>query len=127
MGANPDLPSKARRWLNPRFSLKVLLLAFTAVAIGFPIWYRWPYTEESQLPEDTSRPPTFKIVTTWRRTWGGGREKHGPETRVTPDGKSRVVTHYKNGVKSGPYAEYFDDVLRLSGQFMAGERSGEWK
>ena len=39
-------PAK-RRW-SPRlqFSLRVLLLAITAFAIGFPIWFRWPYRTE---------------------------------------------------------------------------------
>jgi len=42
------------RWTVPRrnavffslrlqFSLRLLMLALTAFAIGFPIWYRWPY------------------------------------------------------------------------------------
>src|SRR5262245_24123007 len=56
-----------RSWLRPRFSLRVLLLAVTAFAIGFPIWYRWPYEE---------RPPFIgarDVVITWQRQWGGGR------------------------------------------------------
>jgi len=36
----PRLPDAAR---GCNCSLRLLLLAFTAFAIGFPIWYRWPY------------------------------------------------------------------------------------
>jgi hypothetical protein len=116
----------AKRWPRFRFSLRVLLLAFTAAAIGFPIWYRWPYTEESQLPADTSKPPAFHVVTTWRRTWGGGRTKHGPETRERRDGKVSVVEHYKEGVLDGPFTEHYHGT-EIAGQYTAGQKSGRWK
>ena len=48
-GMNAKAP---RRWFQ--FSLRLLLIAFTAFAIGFPIWYRWPY--QKSLDEATSAP-----------------------------------------------------------------------
>ena len=45
--ASSPTPTAPRRWpLRPRFSLRLLLLGVTAFAVGFPIWYRWPYVEE---------------------------------------------------------------------------------
>jgi hypothetical protein len=39
-------PLAPHRWLpRPQFSLRLLLLAVTTFAIGFPIWYRWPIEE----------------------------------------------------------------------------------
>jgi hypothetical protein len=105
----------------------MLLLAFTAAAIGFPIWYRWPYTEESQLPADKRQPPVYKLVTTWRRTWGGGRVKDGPETRESPDGKFRVVKNYKDGVLDGPYTEYYRDKELVVGQYIEDKKTGRWE
>src|SRR5262245_11201972 len=78
-----------------QFSLRLLLLAFTAFAIGFPIWYRWPYTEEElrypgkrdstgQWKQDTTKPPLRRIVRTFRRTWGGGKVQEGPECEYLP-------------------------------------------
>ena len=34
-----------RRWFSPRFSLKMLMLAVTAAAIGSAVWWRWPITD----------------------------------------------------------------------------------
>ena len=69
-------PHPNRRWtLRLQFSLRLLLLALTAFAIGFPIWYRWPFEEtDYQYPGgDKTRPPMGKSVKTWRRSWGGGK------------------------------------------------------
>ena len=47
-----------RRWFSPRFSLKMLMLAVTAAAIGSAVWWRWPVTikrviRQSPLIEET--------------------------------------------------------------------------
>jgi hypothetical protein len=104
----PDTPERRRSWLRPQFSLRLLLLAFTAFAIGFPIWYRWPYEEVAQFPSPisgTAKPIDDKRITTWQRQWGGSRLKHGPERR-TIGGQLTSLTTYHNGHKEGPYMDY---------------------
>jgi hypothetical protein len=94
----------ARRLRLPlRFSLRVLLVAFTAFAIGFPIWYRWPYSEEElhywerNGQPDRTRPPWARSVTTWQRQWGGGRLKHGTATTYITNSKEMGQKEYRNG------------------------------
>jgi hypothetical protein len=91
-----------RPWLRPRFGLRLLLLAFTAFAVGFPIWYRWPYEEREVAEAGVSR---VERITTWQRQWGGGRLKRGPE-RHTIDGVIFRSTNYRDGRKHGPHTEY---------------------
>src|SRR5205809_4736 len=59
-----------------QFSLRLLLIAFTAFAIGFPIWYRWPYQE---VREEHIRvgPSILRSVVHWQRQWGGKILMHG--------------------------------------------------
>jgi hypothetical protein len=95
-------------WRFFRISLRTFLLAFTAIAVGIPIWYRWPYTEEvSHYPTirqpdgthipDTSRPPWQRVVTTWRRVWGQGRVRWGPETTYDSTGRvTRVISCFED-------------------------------
>src|SRR5688572_12726396 len=89
-----------------QFSLRVLLAAFTLFAIGFPIWYRWPYREVITTyvmaggQPDKSK-PTGKYVRTWQRAWGGGRLKHGPWVFESADGNERHEDHYENDVLNG--------------------------
>jgi hypothetical protein len=99
--------------------LRVLLLLFTALAIGLPICYRWPYEEEladvlprsladpfDRLPSDDpfGPPPTrVRRITTWQRQWGGDKLKHGVERHVGTGG-SRSTT-YRLGKRHGPYLE----------------------
>ena len=97
-----------RSWLRPRFSLRVLLLAFTAFAIGFPIWWRWPYEEVEQLPSSfrgITPPVDEKRLTTWQRQWGGKVLKHGPERHLI-NGETQTETIYRDGKKHGPYVVY---------------------
>ena len=121
-----------------RFSLRVLLIAFTAFAIGFPVWYRWPY-EESQdetipRPADpfaapaTGRPPAIKstLVTTWQRQWGGGRLKHGPESTYR-NGNLILRVTYRSGILHGPYETRQRNGFREVGQYVEGRKSGEWR
>ena len=121
------IAANARRsWLQPRFSLRVLLLAFTAFAIGFPIWWRWPYEET----EDLSRlvgPNLGMRTTTWQRQWGGGRLKHGPERMEHPR-QLQVLTTYSNGRKNGLYLLRGSVVEPsfISGQYVDDEKDGVW-
>jgi hypothetical protein len=117
-----------RSWLRPRFSLRVLLLAVTAFAIGFPVWYRWPYEEVEILPPSgRGKPVVEQRITTWQRQWGGEPLKHGPH-RIVRDGKTFELTTYRNGRKHGQYYLTFGDPkdAALSGQFVDDEMDGVW-
>ena len=113
-------PTKRRSWLLPRFSLRVLLLAVTAFAIGFPIWYRWPYEEVEKLSSPvtvTGKPIEYTRITTWQRQWGGGRLKHGPEQAIIA-GLTVSLTTYRNGRKHGQYSEHLI-LARFGGRSIA--------
>ena len=95
--------SPPRRPLALRYSLRMLLLALTAFAIGFPIWYRWyrlPYEEEVSKAARRKGAPVFKQTVTWQRQWGGGRLKHGPESHYM-DGELLERTMYRDGQPHG--------------------------
>src|SRR5437762_9454169 len=102
----PDVSSNTffRRW-RLQFSLRLLLVAFTAFAIGFPIWYRWPYHETvvNRFPTGPVDAPTgmdqSTEVTTWQRQWGGGKLKHGPEKSFFHN--CVFTTPYVNGRRNG--------------------------
>jgi len=130
---------KPRSWLRPRFSLRVLLLAFTAFAVGFPIWYRWPY-EEWHVPSGNGGGIPITRVTTWQRQWGGSVVQHGPERSLCA-GKTVSLTTYNNGRKHGPHIAYGlsrtsvdGQVIRTDvttepiaiGQYVDGKRDGIW-
>jgi hypothetical protein len=104
---------------NLRFSLRALLLAVTAFAIGFPIWYRWPY-EEMHRESVSGAAATIERITTWQRQWGGGRMKHGPE-RFTKNGKAVATIMYRRGLRHGPYQSTDE-----SGQFADDLKEGIW-
>lgn len=106
-----------RRW-RLQFSLRLFLLAVLAFAVGFPLWYRWPY-EEFKV-EGTTR-----TTTTWQRQWGGGRLKHGPQTQV--QSTYTWVTSYSQGVENGLYRELSDGEVIVSGQHQSGRRHGIWQ
>jgi hypothetical protein len=94
-------------FLRLQFSLRLLLLAFTAFGIGFPIWYRWPYEVEEALPSPIrgAGPAESKRISTWQRQWGGGELQEGPE-RTFLNGHVTSLTTYRSGRKHGPYAGY---------------------
>jgi hypothetical protein len=127
-------PTKRRSWLRPRFSLRAALLTFTAFAVGFPIWWRWPYEETEVYIEDAGSTPVTRI-TSWQRQWGGGRLKHGPEREIIP-GYAVVTFTYKNGQWHGPHtwiplpkdgASFVNSGEPvLSGQYFDGQRDGVW-
>ena len=119
-----------RKWLRPRFGLRLLMLAVTAFAIGFPIWYRWPYEEVRELDDFSSR------VTTWQRQWGGRRPRHGPE-RHFADGQLSFLMTYRDGLMHGPYFSYSirtgannklvrDSEPAETGEYLDDEKHGAW-
>jgi hypothetical protein len=103
------------RRLRLQFSLRLLLLVLTAFAIGFPIWYRWPYTEVTAKGTRT---------TTWQRQWGGGRLQHG--TQTLRQGKLVQTSNYRRGEPHGPYMTKFGDKVVERGQYVAGKKEGVW-
>ena len=130
MPASPTQPVRRPRFAL-RYSLGVLLVAFTSFAIGFPVWYRWPYEEEEPRysmrtgQPDKTRPPSGTLVTTWQRQWGGGRLKHGPELTYRKD-KLILRTTYRNGILHGPYETWLANGNHEIGQYIEGKKCGEW-
>ena len=122
--------SRASRRLPLRFSLRVLLIAFTAFAIGFPVWYRWPYTEEELLypnrkgQPDKSQASNGRVVMTWQRQWGGGRQKTGGEWTYR-DGELRSFYTFRNGERHGPFTVHSGNGSRVVGQHSNGNLDGE--
>src|SRR5678815_1683618 len=106
-----DSPAPKPRRSRLQFSLRLLLLAFTAFAIGFPIWYRWPYeeTEEHDSPDPFSKGTTTQTITrTWRRTWGGGKVRSGREIEEVRRGKfhRKTIRHYDDDQLHGKFEVY---------------------
>jgi hypothetical protein len=120
-----------RRRSRLQFSLRLLLLAFTAFAIGFPIWYRWPYeAEEIHYATTNGKPDTTRVlsrtVNTWQRQWGGGKKRHGPSRVWRASADVTVVEHFEHDVRSGPFQlEAGSD--KTTGQFLDGKKHGEWR
>lgn len=112
-------PTHRHSWLQPRFSLRLLLLAVTGFAIGFPIWYRWPYQEVAQ-ESPANAPRVVRQITTWQRQWGGGRRKHGLELWEV-NGEVVASTTFKNGLRHGPY-----DSENVQGQYVDDLKEGTW-
>jgi hypothetical protein len=121
-------PSSPRRPLAVRYSLRMLLLALTAFAIGFPIWYRRPYEEVEAEGTMGSRKgaPNFKRSATWQRQWGGGRLKHGPESHYM-DGELLHRTIYRNGQPHGLWEQNHPSGAREVCQCENGKRHGLWQ
>ena len=117
-------PAKIRRFPPLQFSLRVAFLALTAFAVGFPVWYRWPYEEviEHKSPTGSVGATT---TTTWQRQWGGGRRRHGLETR-RQDGGLVQTTMYVRGVAHGPYQMTNKGRSEAQGQYEDGMREGTW-
>jgi hypothetical protein len=102
----------------------MLLAAFTAFAIGFPVWYRWPYEEEDTAA--TKNNTAIKRIITWQRQWGGGRLKHGPESTYR-SGNLILRATYRSGLLHGPYETRQRTGDREVGQYVEGKKSGEWR
>jgi len=122
----PPPTSPARR-SRLQFSLRLLLIGLTAFAIGFPIWYRWPYveTEVVYFGSGKSQRPLRTMSSTWRRTWGGGKAKHGRAIGEYLQWE-KTVSHFQDGKLHGPYAVHFQGQLTLKGQYVHGQMEGAW-
>lgn len=112
-----------------RFSLRVLLFAVTAFAIGFPVWYRWPYevVEYSRITTGPG-PSTARRVKTWQRQWGGGRLQHGEEQFYVGEKLIEVQT-YRDGKLHGPFRQFNqpENFAFLDGSFDQGLKDGAWR
>src|SRR4051812_42893204 len=111
-----------------QFSLRLLLLALTAFAIGFPIWYRWPY-EESTEKRSAAGNVIWQTTTTWQRQWGGDRLKNGIErtTRFVGTDPVNTTTTYVSGKREGAYATSFARIqFSETGQYADDEKEGRW-
>jgi hypothetical protein len=101
--------------LPVRFSLRTLLVALTLFAIGFPIWYRWPYREVELIyrnvngQPDKTKPPVMRVVSTWRRNWGGKPYKQGESIVYRADGGIIARTEYRRDKRNGPKKSFRDD------------------
>jgi hypothetical protein len=105
-----------------RFSLRLLLLAVTVFAIGFPIWYRWPYEE---VDDKQSANPDLRSTTTWQREWGGGRSKIA-RSKYFQGSRIRLET-FRGETRHGPYEISSRDGSREVGQFVDGKKDGLWQ
>ena len=126
-------PPKPRR-SRLQFSLRVLLLGLTAFAIGFPIWYRWPFEEveykypspDPFAPPGASKTPYATITRTWRRTWGGGKVQSGRTVAERERGRFKTIEFFENGERHGLFESYFGGKLVRSGRYEHGKREGTW-
>src|SRR5438034_1924689 len=96
--------------LRPRatrlqFSLRLLLLGITAFAIGFPIWYRWPYQEVLEQRDPVTGAVTSRRIMTRQRQWGGENLPHGKQEdhHLWGGDEMIITTHYVRGNRHGPY------------------------
>ena len=89
-----DVPTIAsgrpkRRWLSPRFSLKMLMLVVTAAAVGAAFWWRWPVTVTNMNGSSVTQK-------TYHRGLWGNLIRHGMH-RTTVDGKLEQEMQYCEG------------------------------
>ncbi len=122
-------PAPTPRRLPLRFSLRVLLLAVTAFAIGFPIWYRWPYEEAEPWQGFSSvGPNSMYRVKTWQRQWGGGRLQHGEERIYIGDKLVEVYT-YRAGKRQGSFRRFNqpENYVSEEGHYEQGLKQGAWR
>jgi hypothetical protein len=127
-------PTPRRTWYRPRFSLRLLLIAFTLFAIGFPVWYRWPYkVREVQYPyvgnrPDPTKPPESITTASMQRVWGKEPVKDGPQvTRYSlPNGQGTTTQEFEDGVAHGQYLQRRNNVVVVQGRYERGKREGRW-
>jgi len=111
--------------------LRVLLLLLTLFAIGFPVWYTWPY--RSRTPHypiiagkpDPTKAPTGETSSQMKRVLGGKPVKHG-KTVIVNGPYERTYT-YDNNVLHGEYIEQLNGRVRITGRYERGEKHGEWQ
>jgi hypothetical protein len=138
--ASLTAPINRSHWLpRPRFSLRSFLLAFTAFAIGFPLWYRWPY-QAARVPSKEQRhdqycgTPYFpdadhdysRVEGTYRRTWGGPPVEHGRIRKFDRRGDLAIEQSFRDGIKHGPCREYSGGIVSRWGQYQGGLKAGRW-
>jgi hypothetical protein len=126
---NDASPTRKRRLWRPQFSLRVLLIALSLFAIGFPIWYRWPYQDVLEERDPTTGAVTLRRISDWQRQWGGERLLHGKSEvhHLWGGGEIVITTHYVHGNRQGPYT-IRDSKGRNSttGQYLDNKREGVW-
>jgi hypothetical protein len=83
---------RPRRWFSPRFSLKMLMLAVTAAAVGSAVWWRWPVTIQKVIRQS----PLIEETRTYHRGLWGNLIEHGVYRR-TVDGKIEREMHFHEG------------------------------
>jgi hypothetical protein len=119
--------ARPRAW-RLQFSLRVLLVAFTAFAIGFPVWYRWPYVEIVEKHDGAGNLLSKRTIT-WQRQWGGGRLMHGTEetTQMVGGTPYAATTTYVKGMRQGPYTTQFAKTrFSQKGQYLDDMKEGRW-
>ena len=79
---NDTSPSNRPRPWRLQFSLRLLLFAFTVFAIGFPAWYRWPYTETMEERDPVTGAVIATRISRWQRLYGGGRVLQGKQQQT---------------------------------------------
>lgn len=126
MTTSAPAPAARPRLWRLQFSLRFLLVAFTIFAIGFSVWYRWPYEEiVAHTAADGSH---VQRITTWQRQWGGGRLKHGID-RLFVDGSLLESTTYDRGKKHGLYISHRwskEGQPDTTGQYFNDVKEGTW-
>src|SRR5262245_44331837 len=117
-------PPNRRAWPRLQFSLRILLLGLTAIAVGFPIWYRWPFEEEKwESPAGVT--PKVGCITRWQRQWGGGLLQEGAQRFLVGD--VTTTMHFVRGKKHGPYAvEDAKGRVGATGQYVDDLKEGVW-
>ena len=104
-----------------QFSLRVLLVAFTLFAIGFPIWYRWPYEEHVNEPNTLGDRQTI----IWQRQWGGERLQVGK--RFYSKDRLILTMDYQDGELHGEWKRFHNDgTIKESRQYFEGKKHGAW-
>ena len=108
-----------RRWLSPRFSLKMLMLVVTAAAVGAAFWWRWPVTQTTEKKRGSSvTTETF----TYHRGLRGDLIKHGVH-RIVRDDNVETEAYYREGLLHGPYRR----GGWVTGEYFLGEKHGTWR
>ena len=118
-------PSSPRSRPRLQFSLRGFLLVLVALAIGFPVWYRWPYQKRELLSPPGSA-PVAERVTNWQRQWGGTTVRQGLEQRLK-DGQVVEQWAFERGRLHGPYFRNgADGQPELYGSYVDGLKDGVW-
>lgn len=131
--ANKPAVQRPRR-LRPQFSLRVLLLLLTLFAIGFPVWYVWPYTDREVHYEmgptgkpDKTKLPIGETVTSMKRVIGGKPVKHGLKISRFPGRISQERSQeFVNDVAHGAFSQRYGDDYSIRGRYEQGKKAGEW-